>query len=146
MLNPYDYIHPYVLSGMTFVGTYCLILSYQKQHEIKRTLTKGIRTTGIVTEIRENPSGKGGKAPVVEFTYPNGTYRHVSFTYRSPCHYSIGQKVDIWYKFERTYKYTALADDDPGKLPKILLRWGIILCLLTYPEIIRRLAGLGIEN
>ena len=143
MLNPYYYLHPYVLSGLTLAGTYCLILSYQKQHEIERTLAKGIRTTGIVTEIRDDPSGKNGKAPIVEFNHPNGTYRHVSFTYRSPCIYSVDQKVDIWYRFERTYKYTALADDQPGKLPKIIWKWGIVLCLLTYPEIIRRLAGLG---
>ena len=83
MLNPYDYLHPYVLSGLTLAGTYCLILSYQNQHEIERTLAKGIRTTGIVTEFRDDPSGKNGKAPIVEFNHPNGTYRHVSFTYRS---------------------------------------------------------------
>ncbi len=141
-MNPYNFISPQVLGIVTLVGTYCLILSYQKQHEIQTVLSKGIKTTGTVVEIRQDPSGNSGDAPVVEFNYPNGSYRHYSTTYVLPCAYSVGQQVEIWYLFRKSNRTAALSDDQPGTLPKTLLKWGILLCLLSYPEIIRRMATL----
>jgi hypothetical protein len=141
-MNPYNYLPPYVLSGMAMIGTYCLILAYQKQHEIEKILTKGIKTLGTVTEMYQDPSGNAGEAPVVDYANQNGSYRHVSGTYAMPAAYKIGQQVDIWYYHYKSIRLAALADDKPGNLPKTLFRWGIILCLLTYPELIRRMITL----
>ena len=141
-MNPYNYLPPYILSGLAFIGTYCLILAYQKQHEIEKVLTKGIKTLGTVTEMRQAPFGNQGEAPVVEFTTQNGSYKHFSTTYTSPSAYKLGQQVEIWYYHYKSIRLAALADDKPGKLPKILLCWGIVLCLLSYPEIIRRMITL----
>ena len=139
-LNPF--IPQQLLGIVAFVGTYCLILAYQKQYEIPKVLSKGIKITGTVVEIRQDPSGNGGGAPVVEFNYPNGSYRHASSTYTSPCVYVVGQEVDIWYLFNKSNRAAALPDEQPGTLPKTLLKWGIVLCLLSYPEVIRRLISL----
>jgi hypothetical protein len=139
MINPYNYLPPYLLSVMAFIGTYCLIIAYEKQHEIEKILTKGIKTFGIVTELRQDPLSKEGVAPVVDFTTQNGTYRHFSTTYILPSAYQVGQQVEIWYYHYKSIQLAALADDKTGNLPKVLLYWGVVLCLLTYPEIIRRM-------
>ncbi len=139
MINPYDYLPPYVLSIFALVGTYCLIIAYQKEHEIEYVLKHGIRTTGTVTEIRPHRSGDGTEAPVVDFKTQNGSHRHFSSTYTLPCNYQVGQQVEIWYKTNKSNRIVALPDDKPGTLPTILFRWGIVLCLLSYPELIRRL-------
>jgi hypothetical protein len=141
-MNPYNFIPPQVLGIVTLVGVYCLILAYQKQHEIQKVLSKGIKTTGIVVEILQDPSGNGGGAPVVEFDYPNGSYRHHSNTYVSPCAYSVGQQVEIWYLFYKSNRTAALPDEEPGTLPKTLLKWGIVLCLLSLPGALLRLTTL----
>lgn len=142
MVNPYDYLPPYLLTIFAFVGTYCLILSYEKQHEIEKVLKRGIRTTGTVVEIRQDPSGNAGAAPTVEYITQNGRHRHVSTTYASPSPYRVGQQVEVWYKTNKSNRISALADDKPGNLPKKLLRWGIVLCLLSYPAVILRLKTL----
>jgi hypothetical protein len=67
-MNPYNYLSPYVLSSAALIGTYCLILAYEKQHEIEKVFTKEIKTLGTVTEMRQDPSGNAGDAPVVDFT------------------------------------------------------------------------------
>jgi hypothetical protein len=141
-MNPYDFLHPYVLSGLAFIGTYCLILSYQKKHEKNKILTRGIKTLGTIIEIRPDPSGKEGEAPVVEYTTQNGSYRHFSTTYVWPTAYKVGQQVDIWYYHYKSIRSATLADDTSGTLPKVLLRWAIVLCIFTYPEIIRRMVML----
>ena len=141
-MNPYNYLSPYVLSGAALIGTYCLILAYEKQHEIEKVLTKGIKTLGTVTEMRQDPSGNAGDAPVVDFATQNGSYKHFSTTYTMPTPYKVGQQVDIWYYHYKSIRLAALADDKTGSLPKTLFRWGIVLCILTYPEIIRRMITL----
>lgn len=142
-MNLYNFIPPYILSGMALIGTYCLILSYEKQHEIEKVLTKGIKIIGTVIQIRQAPSGKEGEAPVVEYTTPNGfSHHYFSTTYTVPTPYKIGQQVEIWYYHYKSIKLAALADDKTGDLPKILFRWGIVLCLLTYPAIIQRMTML----
>lgn len=142
-MNPYHFIPPSIVSFCAFVGTFCLIFAYKKRYEIESVLANGIRTFGTVVEIRKDPSGKEGEAPVVDFDYPNGSYRHFSTTYTLPCAYHLGQRVEIWYKFNKSNRIAALSDDKPGSLPKVLLIWGIVLCLLSYPEIIRRMITLN---
>jgi hypothetical protein len=117
-------------------------LSYEKHHEIEKVLTRGIKILGTVTEIRQAPSGKEGEAPVVKYTTQNGIYAYFSTTYTVPTPYKMGQQVEIWYYHYKSIKLAALADDKTGDLPKILLRWGIMLCLLTYPAIIQRIITL----
>lgn len=135
----YQLIPPQVLGIAALIGTYCLILAYQKQHEIKNVLTKGIKTIGTVVQIQYEPSGNGGGAPIVEFTYPNGSYRHHSVTYMQPCPYQVGQSVEIWYLFYKSNRLAALADEQPGNLPRIFWITGIVLCLLSYPAIAMRM-------
>lgn len=137
-----DQIAPYLLSAAAFIGTYCLILANDKQYEIEKVLKNGIRATGTVVEIHNDPKGEKGAAPIVEYTTQNGRHRHVSTTYTSPCNYRVGQEVAIWYKTNKTSRISALADDKPGNLPKVLLRWGIVLCLLSYPILLKRMTGL----
>lgn len=141
-MNIYNYIPTYILSGMAFIGTYCLILAYEKQHEIEKILTKGIKTTGKVVEIHQDTLHNTGEAPVVEYTTAHGFFRHVSTTYAMPSAYKIGQQVDIWYYHYKSIRLAALADDQPGSLPKTLLKWGIVFCALSYPGIIRNLTSL----
>jgi len=40
----------------------------------------------------------------------------------------------------------ALADDEPVTLPKTLLKWGIIFCVIGYPILFSRLGGLFCNN
>ncbi|MFN0216499.1 MAG: DUF3592 domain-containing protein [Saprospiraceae bacterium] len=141
-MDSYNYLLPYVLSGMALIGTYCLILAYEKQHEIEKVLTRGIKTLGTVTEMRQDASENAGEAPVVDFTTQNGSYKHFSTTYAMPSAYKVGQQVEIWYYHYKSIRLAALADDKPGNLPKTLFRWGIILCILTYPVIIGRMTAL----
>ena len=133
---------------LALIGTYLLILSHKKKHEIEHTIRKGLSTEGTVIEIRENP-GKSlesnmpeGYAPVVEFTTINGKYHHHSATFRSPCNYYIGQKVKIYYYFYKSRKEMALLDDDPGPLPKILFKWGILFCAIGYPILLAKMSVL----
>jgi hypothetical protein len=138
-MNLFDFLPPSVVGIAALVGTYCLILAYERQHAIENTLLKGQVAIGTVIEIRTNPDPAGGEAPVVDFNTPNGSHRHYSTTYLSPCAYKVGQKVQIWYKFYKSNRAVALPDDQPGKQPRVFFVCGVVLCLLTYPEIIRRL-------
>lgn len=130
------------------IGTYLFILSYQKQHQIKHTLTKGKVTEGTVVEIRENPGSLFGKeqaegyAPVVDFQVGSSTHRHYSGTYKLPARYKVGQKVKIYYYFYRSISEFALEDDEPGSLPGTLFRWGLAFCAIGYPLLLIRLGRL----
>jgi hypothetical protein len=144
IMNLLSFIPASMISIFALVGTYCFILAYDRQHYIQRVLQKGIETEGTVIEIRRNPGSLfskvdgEGEAPVVDFTFANGTHRHYSTTYTTPCPYKIGQKVRICYLFYKSKREVALSDEETGNSPKILFTWGIVLCLLSYPEIIRR--------
>ncbi len=138
----FNLIPPSVFSFCALVGTYSLILAYQKQYEVERVLKYGIKTIGTVIEIRPDPSGKQGDAPVVDFDYPNGSHRYFSTKYTSPCNYRVGQQVEIWYKFYKSNQDVVLPDDKPGNLPKRLLITGIIFCILSYPILFGRMLDL----
>jgi hypothetical protein len=132
----------------SLIGTYCLILSYSKNHEIEHTLKKGKTFEGTVTEMIDGtdhlPSEKAyrGKAPKVEFRTQNGSYKHFSITYRKNNHYQVGQKVKIYLYLYKSRRKMALEDDEPGTLPITLLKWGIGLCLIGYPLLFSKLGGL----
>ena len=133
---------------LSLIGTYLLILSYDKSHEIEHTIKKGKVAEGTVTELRENPdhsdlmSKLKAKAPVVDFYTTNGWYRHYSTTYKDPSPYEIGQKVKIYHYLYKSRHEMALEDDEPGTLPKTLLKWGIIFCSIGYPILLSKLGGL----
>lgn len=136
-------IPPQVFGVMALVGTYCFILAYEKQNYIRRLLQNGTETEGVVVELRSHPDNAAqGQAPVVDFTFPNGSHRHYSTTFVSPSPYKVGQKVRIWYKFHKSNREATLADEVPGTLPKTLFIWGCVLCLLSYPVIVIRMLGL----
>lgn len=137
------------LSGIiALVGTYCLILSHSKKNEIAHTLSKGRVAEGTVIKMREDPDHTPtdmdylGVAPVVEFRTINGLYQHFSTTYRKNSPYEVGQIVKIYYYNYKSRNEMALEDDEPGTLPQTLLKWGIILCSISYPFIIYKLLQL----
>ncbi len=71
---------------LSLIGTYLLILSYNKSHEIEHTISKGQVAEGTIIELRENPNNldlmakNKAKAPVVDFHTINGWHRHYSTT------------------------------------------------------------------
>ncbi|NBB20786.1 hypothetical protein GVN20_15565 [Runella sp. CRIBMP] len=150
-MNPLPYIIQW-MPLLAFIGTYLLIIAYDKSKMVERVKSKGIKTVGTVVEIRQNPgelfgSKEGeGQAPVVDFVTNNGSHRHYSTHYQSPCPYQVGQKVEVWYYFYKSIREVLLADEDAGTLPKTLFRWGIALCLISYPFLIKKLMLLGGTN
>lgn len=150
-MNPLPYIIQW-MPLLAFIGTYLLIIAYDKSKMVERVKSKGIKTVGTVVEIRQNPgelfgSKEGeGQAPVVDFVTNNGSHRHYSTHYQSPCPYQVGQKVEVWYYFYKSIREVLLADEGAGTLPKTLFRWGIALCLISYPFLIKKLMLLGGTN
>lgn len=132
---------------IALIGTYMIILSYEKTHIYDRVRSKGRTVEGIVTEIYQDPGPLFGKAddergfaPIVVFDSHIGNHRYVSTTYQHPSPYKVGDKVKVWYYFYKSRREIALADDAPGDLPSKLLDWGIVFCLLGYPYVLLRLA------
>ncbi len=150
-MNPLPYIIQW-MPLLAFIGTYLLIIAYDKSKMVERVKSKGIKTVGTVVEIRQNPgelfgSKEGeGQAPVVDFVTNNGSHRHYSTHYQSPCPYQVGQKVEVWYYFYKSIREVLLADEGAGTWPKTLFRWGIALCLISYPFLIKKLMLLGGTN
>ncbi len=143
---------PFILQTMPLlavIGTYLLIIAYDKSKIVERVKSKGLKTVGTVVEIRQNPgplfSSKEGEgaAPVVDFLTNNGSHRHYSTHYQNPCPYQVGQKVEVSYYFYKSIREVLLPHEDAGTLPKTLFRWGIILCLIGYPFLIRKMMLLG---
>ena len=133
---------------LSLIGTYCFILSYSKSHEIEHTINKGKVAEGEVIKMREDPDHSPsdmdyhGVAPVVEFRTVNGLFQHFSTTYRKKSPYKVGQTVKIYYYHYKSRMEMALEDDEPGTLPKTLLKWGIIFCAIGYPILFSKLGGL----
>ena len=133
---------------LSLIGTYLLILSHSKSHEIEHTLNKGKVAEGKVIKMREDPDHTPsdmdykGVAPVVEFRTVNGLYQHFSTTYRKNSPYEVGQTVKIYYYKYKSRMEMALIDDQTGTLPKTLLKWGIIFCAIGYPILFSKLGGL----
>ncbi len=143
---------PFFIQFMPIValaGTFMLIIAYDKAHLIERVRSRGIEAEGTVVEIRRNPGGlfrseEGeGEAPVVDFTTQWGSHRHYSTNYVTPCPYQVGQQVKVWYYFRKSRREVALPDDAAGPLPGVLMRWGIVLCVLGYPFVVKKLMLLG---
>jgi hypothetical protein len=133
---------------LALVGTYLLILSYDRAQLPERVKKRGIKTEGTVIEIRHNPgplfskTAGQGEAPVVEFKTSSGSYRHHSTNYVTPCPYQVGQKVSVWYYFYKSKQEVILENEDAGSLPRTFLIWGIAFCAIGYPFIIRNLLPL----
>mgnify|MGYP006375814763 CR=1 FL=1 len=124
-MHLFDVLPPYVLSILAFAGTYCLIFAYYQQYHVQIVMKYGYETTGTV-----------------------GIFKYYSNGYPLPCPYEIGQEVKIWIKPDklRSTGKAALEDEQPGKLPIILFSCGLVMCLLSYPEIIRRIFNLLLNN
>lgn len=150
-MNPLPYLIQ-MMPLLALVGTYLLIISYDKSMIVERVTSKGIKTAGTVVEIRQAPGplfGSGeskGVAPVVDFVFPNGSHRYYSTHYQTPTPYYVGQKVEVRYYFYKSIREVLLTNEDAGTLPKTLFRWGIALCLIGYPFIIRKMMLLGLFN
>ena len=140
-------ITPY-LQLLGFIGTYLLILSYDRAQMPERVKKRGIKTEGTVIEIRRNPGSlfsktEGqGDAPVVDFNTISGSHRYHSTNYITPCSYQVGQKVPVWYYFYKSKQEVILENEDAGSLPRTLLVWGIAFCVIGYPFLIRNLLTL----
>lgn len=147
-MNPFSYLLQ-ILPLLAFIGTYLLIIAYDKSKIVERVTAKGIKTEGTVVEIRRDPgslfdSKEGeGAAPVVDFVTNNGSHRHYSTHYQTPCPYQVGQKVEVRYYFYKSIREVLLANEGAGTLPKTLFRWGIALCLIGYPFLIKKMLLLG---
>jgi hypothetical protein len=150
-MNPLPYLLQ-TLPLLAFIGTYLLIIAYDRSKIVERVTSKGVKTEGTVVEIRQDPGplfGSGeskGSAPVVDFVFPNGSHRYYSTHYQNPTPYYVGQKVEVRYYFYKSIREVLLADEDAGTLPKTLFRWGIVMCLLGYPFILKKLYLLGSFN
>lgn len=150
-MNPFPYVVQ-LMPLVALIGTYLLIISYDKSKIVERLTSKGVKTEGTVVEIRKNPgslfsSKEGeGEAPVVEFVTYNGSHRHYSTHYQTPCPYQVGQKVEIRYYFYKSIREVLLANEGAGTLPKTLFRWGIALCFISYPFLIKKLMLLGLTQ
>lgn len=130
------------ISGISsIVGFLLLAHAHNRKHYIKNIFKNGMKTQGKVIEISRDPGpifGKEGEgfAPVVEYTTESGNVlKHHSQTYRVPTKYEVGQTVDIWYVNYKSRREAALADDEPGELPKKLFIAGLILVLIATPKI-----------
>jgi hypothetical protein len=131
---------PALIAALALVGTYCLILAYEKQYHVKKVLQYGRETQGVVVEIRQDPWNQQQDMVVVDFQTEGGAFKHYSQGYARPCPYQLGQEVRIWvwpYKLRHTGR-VALPDEQPGRAPQILLLAGAVMCLLSYPELFRR--------
>jgi len=139
-------IFSYISPGLSLIGVYLLILSYQKKHEMEHTLRKGKMAEGTVIELRKNTANVDGGgieyAPVVEFRTDHGLYKHFSSTYKFPTPYHLGQKVKIYYYIYKSRHEFALEDDEPGTLPDRLKWWGIIFCIFGLPILLFKLQKL----
>lgn len=133
------------MPAVALVGTYLLILAYDRMHLVERVKAKGIETEGTVVEIRRNPGGlfsstEGeGDAPVVDFVTNWGTHKHYSTNYAIPCPFKVGEKVKVWYYFNKSRQEVVLEEAETDTLPHTLRTWGIILCLLSYPFVVKKL-------
>ena len=148
-MNPFPYLVQ-LMPLVALIGTYLLIISNDKAKIVERVTSKGVKTEGTVVDIRKNPgslfsSKEGeGEAPVVEFVTNNGSHRHYSTHYQTPCPYQVGQKVEIRYYFYKSIRDVLLANEGAGTLPKTLFWWGIALCFISYPFLIKKLMLLGL--
>jgi len=130
-----------IVPFFALIGTYLLILANSKQHLPERVKKRGIETEGTIVEIRKEGLEE---FVVVDFTYPNGSFRHISNKYVYPCPYKVGQKVRIWYYFNKSNREVILEDEGIGNLPSKLYRWGFIICIISYPFLIYKLFQLGL--
>ena len=130
---------------LALIGTYLLILAWERQHAVQHTIKNGRRTEGTVIDLRIKDSKSESthetleKAAVVEFQTGNGSYLHYSSTYHYPSRYQVGQKVPIYYVISKSRQEFALIDDLPGNLPNTLLKLGLLSCILGYPFLLSKI-------
>lgn len=131
---------------LAVTGALMMAWSWDQKTLTDRVLRKGIRTRGKVVELRDAPQRSvpfSAKAPIVEYTTHSGnTVRHVSSTYQSPSPYVVGQEVDIWYRYYKSQREAALADDRPGPAIDRIFRLGILLAVIGVLLILPRLRGM----
>jgi Protein of unknown function (DUF3592) len=144
-MHTFNSVIAYLSPMLALAGTYMLILAWQKQHEIQHTIQNGQSTLGTVIELREKmeKSETGAAitkfAAVVEFQTGNGAYLHYSNTYHYPSRYHIGQKITVFYYIYKSRQEFALAEDTPGPLPGVLLKIGVLCCLVGYPFVFSKI-------
>jgi len=140
-------ISPYV-SILALIGTYCLIVAYDRSKMPERLRKRGQVAEATVTEILRNPgplfsSQEGeGYAPVVEFEAHGSIQRHTSTNYQQPSPHQVGQKVVVRYYFYKSIREVLIDGDEASTASPKLLVWGICLCLVGYPFIIIKLMDL----
>ncbi len=143
------FIIPQKLAGVFAIASFLLLAhAHNRKYHISNLLKRGIKTDGIVLEMRRNPGSLFDKiegegfAPVVEYTTQSGnTLKHYSNTFKTNSKYQVGQTVPIWYINYRSIREAALEDDEVGSLPKKLFMLGMTLLIITLPRIVVGLLG-----
>lgn len=128
-----------------FGGSMLLLIAYREWRSNYRIIREGIKTEGMVVETYRRPKRTGeprlstAEAPVVRFVTAQGrTVTYYSTTYTTPCGYTPGQQVDIWYLPDQPEQAT-LNGKDAWILPVVFGIFGVAMCLIFYPMLFRAL-------
>lgn len=129
----------------TFAGLLFLGIAWHSGGQTLHILQNGIQAQGIVIDnprrtarINERTSANS-RAPVVQFKTQLGEpMTFYSTDYTASVRYEIGQTVDIWYMPDDPSKAT-LNEGAIWILPGVFGAFGLVLCLIGLPMLIRGL-------
>jgi len=125
-------------------GSMFLFIGCKEGLKPYRLLKDGVETQGVVIElykrpVRGNEKSMGSVAPVVQFWTENGeAVKYYSTTFTNFNEYKIGEPVKLWYSAEEPQLAT-LEGMDNLILPVVFGAFGITMCLIFYPMLIRSL-------
>ena len=135
----------YVCIMLTLVGLIFSTIAYRSWDASNKIIKKGISTEGVVVELRNRVNKNrqtGTQAPVVQFrTLTGDIVTYYSNTYTSPCPYTVGQYVPIWYAPNNPQEAT-LNSTDAHLLPMIFGGFGILALLFGLPTVLKFLINL----
>ncbi len=125
-------------------GSMFLFIACKEGLKPYKLLKYGVETQGIVIEMykrpmRGNEKSMGSVAPVVQFWTEKGeAVKYYSTTFTNFNEYIIGQPITLWYSAEDPQLAT-LEGKDNLILPVVFGAFGIAICLVFYPMLIRSL-------
>lgn len=123
-------------------GSLFLFIGCKEGLKPYRLLRYGVETQGIVIDMykrpmRGNEKTMGSVAPVVQFwTDKREAVKYYSTTFTNFNEYKVGQPITLWYSAEDPQLAT-LEGKDNLILPVVFGAFGIAICLIFYPMLIR---------